>query len=524
MIEIRKLSFSYANADGPALDSVSLKVKRGECLVLCGESGCGKTSLTRLINGLIPHYYEGALSGQVLVGGIEADKAELFETAHVVGSVFQNPRSQFFCVDSTSEIAFGCENRGLAPELIDERVAQSATSLGIESLLDRNIFELSGGEKQLVACASVSALHPDILVLDEPTSNLSAEAIGRLKEVLLLWKSQGKTIVIAEHRLHWLMDLCDRVLYLRDGRIALDLSGEELAALHPNERERMGLRALSLSDVDVRAPNYESERTLHLRDYRFSYGRDVALDIPSLSLPLAAVIAVIGRNGAGKSTFTHCLCGLERRFRGSTELPEVTEAAAGGGREGAGAAERSGAGAAAGEAGPQEPSKPPGRGRGRRQMLKACYLVMQDVNHQLFCESVADEVRLGMDAQREDAIEDIMSRLGLQELLDRHPLSLSGGQKQRVAVAAALLADKRILVFDEPTSGLDFRNMEQMSALISSLRGERTVFVVTHDPELIVRCCTHVLRFEGGKAQECYALAGREDQLLASFASFEQGA
>ena len=219
MIELKNICFQYANTEESSLENVSLQIPDGQCVLFCGESGCGKTTITRLLNGLIPHYYEGELKGDVRVKGLNVKQEELYDAARIVGSVFQNPRSQFFCVDTTSEIAFGCENMGLPEQEIRERMRQTVRELNMEQLLDRDIFNLSGGEKQKVACASVSALHPEVFVLDEPTSNLDVDAIEDLKKTLMLWKSQGKTIVIAEHRLYWLTELCDRVIYMKAGRI-----------------------------------------------------------------------------------------------------------------------------------------------------------------------------------------------------------------------------------------------------------------------------------------------------------------
>lgn len=192
MIEIKHVDFCYANHQDGALADLSLKIGKGEAVLICGASGSGKTTVTRLLNGLIPHYYEGEMKGEVRVAGLDVVAAELYETALHVGSVFQNPRSQFFCVDTAGEIAFGCENQGLPVDVIRTRVAAAAADLEIKDLLGRSIFKLSGGEKQQVACASVTAVHPDVFVLDEPTSNLDTKAIARLKRTIRYWKDQGK--------------------------------------------------------------------------------------------------------------------------------------------------------------------------------------------------------------------------------------------------------------------------------------------------------------------------------------------
>lgn len=479
MIKIQNISFQYAHANTNALKNISLTLNKGECVVLCGESGCGKTTVTRLINGLIPHYYKGKLSGSVLVKDLNVIKSELYETASIVGSVFQNPRSQFFCVDTTSEIAFGCENMGLSVDIVKKRIEEAVTSLEMQNLLERNIFQLSGGEKQKVACASISAMHPDVIVLDEPTSNLDTDAIESLKKTLQIWKSKGKTIIIAEHRLYWLKDICDRVIYMKNGEIDFDIPMEQLLLFSGADMNQLGLRMLSIKDMKISSPKYEGPFNLKLKNYHFAYDRNPTLNIPTLSLPIGATIAVIGHNGAGKSTFTHCLCGLKKKFRGSVNYKNIKY--------------------------------------NRKKMQRKCYMVMQDINHQLFCESVVDEVQLGMNKENEDKVFNTLASLGLENYLERHPMSLSGGQKQRVAIAAAMLAEKEVLVFDEPTSGLDFHNMEKTSTLISSLRGDKTVFVITHDPELIIRCCTHVLHLEDGNVVENYALPGKEKQLLSFF-------
>ena len=460
MIEIKKVSFQHENAEKPSLKNVSLTIAEGECVLLCGESGSGKTTVTRLINGLIPHFYEGKMEGCAMVNGLNVTEAELYDTARIVGSVFQNPRSQFFCVDPPSELAFGCENMGMPEDEILSRVDEAAKELNIEKLLGRSIFELSGGEKQKISCASVSALRPEVMVLDEPTSNLDVHAIEELKQTLLGWKAAGKTIVIAEHRLSWLRDLCDRVICMRDGAVAFDLSMQAFSQYSTEQLHQMGLRSLRGENIAPVQNSVPETETMQLQNFCFSYDGTPVLNIPHLSLPMDGIIALVGPNGAGKSTFSRCLCGLEKKFKGQVKIN--------------------------------------GQLWKNRQLLKNCYMVMQDVNHQLFCETVADEVQLGMRSENSSDVERVLEMLDLSHLRERHPMSLSGGQKQRVAIASAILAGKEILIFDEPTSGLDFRHMEQTAALLSSLKGNQTVLIVTHDPELIQRCCDHIVCIENG--------------------------
>ena len=205
MIRLTDVSFTYAGGrENAGVNHLNLEIASGEVVLLCGESGCGKTTVTRMVNGLIPHFYEGELSGTISVAGKNVAETELYDMAQTVGSVFQNPRSQFFNVDTTSELAFGCENLGISENEIFARVRKAVSDLSIHHLLDRSIFELSDGEKQKIACGSVSVLQPSVFVLDEPTSNLDFQTIKALRRILSIWKAEGKTILVAEHRLHFL--------------------------------------------------------------------------------------------------------------------------------------------------------------------------------------------------------------------------------------------------------------------------------------------------------------------------------
>ncbi|AIW90162.1 MULTISPECIES: ABC transporter ATP-binding protein [unclassified Treponema] len=526
MIELKNVTFTYHNAERSAgVYGIDLQIPAGQVVLLCGLSGCGKTTITRLINGLAPAYYAGTLEGQVLIDGKDSASVTLYELSQKVGSVFQNPRSQFFSLDSTSEIAFGYENTGVPREEMYRRIGQVSRDLDMADLLDRNLFALSGGEKQKIACASAAAMQPAIFVLDEPSSNLDLRSIANLKAVIGKWKEQGKTVVIAEHRLYYLMEIADRVIYMENGRIIKDFPIAEFLKVDTEALHRKGLRsqkAMEYTPGCIRAcqtggilegifecapaekspafdcasverppvsecapaeepPVFEDtsvekppvfERYVTFSGLAFSYGKKRVLDIPELKVPSDAVTGVLGFNGAGKSTLARVICGLEKQAKGVLNDN--------------------------------------GKFYTAKARLKKSYMVMQDVNHQLFTESVIEEVLLSMDSgdvsgkaahqkARQKAL-DILDAMNLSEFKDVHPMVLSGGQKQRLAVASAIAADKEFLIFDEPTSGLDYAHMREVAENITRLaRAGKTVFIISHDPELIAACCNYFIFLDGGK-------------------------
>jgi len=487
MIEIKDLCFTYSGGERKrGLEDINLSIKKGEVLLLCGESGCGKTTLTRLINGLIPEFYEGKLTGTVKLEGEEISKQPLHETGKRVGSVFQNPKSQFYNVDTTGELVFACENRGLSRSEILRRLKKTVDDFKIHPLMGRNIFQLSGGEKQKIACASVSALNPSVLVLDEPSPSLDVAGVDDLRKMIEIWKSEGKTVVIAEHRLYYLRDLIDRVIFMRSGRIEREFGKEEFKGMEREDLARLGLRPLWLEDIgrdEGGRPSrgscrMETGHGIRLSGFQFSYkgGKNV-LNLDDFSLPGGRATAIIGPNGSGKTSFARCLCGLSRKFRGTVEIEGIR--------------------------------------RKGKNLLKNCYMVLQDVNHQLFTESVLDEVLLSMKEKDPELAEDILKELDLLHLKNAHPLSLSGGQKQRVAIAGAVASHKEIIIFDEPTSGLDLKHMKEVVSMMNALllKG-KTLIIISHDLEFIMESCSYVIQIQKGIRDDRYCLDGDSEEKL----------
>lgn len=471
MIEFRHISFAYQGQKGDGLRNFDLKISEGECVLFCGRSGCGKTTVTRLVNGLIPHFFAGELTGEVLIGGQEIKGLPMYRIAKMVGSVFQNPRTQFFNVDTDSEIAFGIENESLPKDELNRKVDQAVNDLGLQKLRGRSIFSLSGGEKQKIAFASVYAMNPGVYLLDEPSSNLDVEAIEDLRKSLLLLKRQGKTILIAEHRLYYLKDLVDRIIYMEQGRIERIYTPEQFLSIPAARREAMGLRTMDLEGVQPPPKRaFQALPVLEVRELSLYYKKQDVMSGVHLRAARGEIIGVIGHNGAGKSTFSRALCGLHKGCNG-VFLWEGNEA-------------------------------------GSKQRLKLSYMVMQDVNYQLFAESVEKECCFGIQNPNTELAVETMRELGLYEYRTRHPNTLSGGQKQRTAVAVSMICGKEILIFDEPTSGLDFDSMVQVSKLLERLAAMgKIIFVVTHDYEFISAVCDRVVHFDDGAVRDDYVVS-----------------
>ncbi|WP_341728958.1 ABC transporter ATP-binding protein [Brooklawnia sp.] len=490
MIRFENVSFSYDSGGAESgVSEIDFEVAAGECVLFCGASGSGKTTIAKLANGLAPDFIPGQMSGRILVDGRDLAELESWERARLIGSVFQNPRTQFFNTDVAGEVAFAMECLAWPGQRLRSRTSEVMSALELASLADRSIFSLSGGERQRVAFASAYAAMPGNYVLDEPTSNLDARATDHLAEYVRLAKAEGASTLVAEHRLYWLSDCVDTVVWLRDGRIGQVFTRDEFWALDAGERAAMGLRCTDLDEVawsteDRYRPLLPVERSLlgsggqsheddaasasgyylEAESLTASYrGNDVLTGI-DFAARSGEVIAVTGLNGAGKTTLTRLISGLHKNGGGTLRWGD-------------------------------QPLT-------RKNRLKVSAMVFQDVNYQLFADSVLAEVTFGLDQSEPDLAIRLLADLGLADLAERHPATLSGGQKQRLAVTSCIAAGKQILTFDEPTSGLDLTGMDQVATLVKKVAAAgNLVFVVTHDLEFIARACTRVLHIADGRLQ-----------------------
>ena len=449
MIELTHASFQYENSDRGVQD-ISLSVKSGECVVLTGLSGCGKTTVTRLVNGLAPSYYPGAFSGSVRIDGKDISRLSTWEIGRLVGSVFQDPKSQFFSSELAGEVAFPCENYGLSAREIRERTDAAIEALKLSRLKDRAVDVLSSGEKQRAAIASVYAMKPKAFVCDEPTANLDAAGTRQLAQTLRQLKEQGFTLLLAEHRIDWLM-----------GRIAAEYTPEDLLLLPEADILGMGLRSPH-EGKSLPAPSVLDESPAVLKTAGLSkrIRKEVIFDDVSLSFPKGKVTAITGQNGVGKTTLAQILCGLAKQTRGHILIDGKKARAA-----------------------------------VRRREIYYCG---NDTSTQFFTASVAEELLLNtrLTEESKSRARNLLKELGLYEYRDAHPSTLSGGQKQRLAIACAIFSGRRILILDEPTSGLDGKNMRLIAErLRSEARSGRTILVITHDRELIESCCDNIVEF-----------------------------
>lgn len=465
MVEIKNVTFNYNNSieelTKAGIRDIELFISKGECVLLCGQSGCGKSTITKLINGLIPNFDNGTLTGSIVVDGINTNTVPLYEIAKHTSSVFQNPKSQFFNTDAESEVVFALENQGIEKSEINRRLENTIQKLEIASLMKKNLFQMSGGEKQIIAFASAYISDANIVILDEPSANLDLYTINKIRTIIKGMKEQGKTMIIAEHRISYLKGLLDTIYYIKDGYIKKRYSANEFFAMKEIDRIELGLRQFSNSSkIQIQKQSFSSgeyKNVFKIENIHISYKEKMVLSRINCTITSGDIVGIIGNNGIGKSSLLRCLCGIHKEESGTIYF-----------------------------------NGNPYKAKKRRQI---CGFVMQDVNYQLFAESVIEECLLGNTDVSEEEINNILTDFKLIELKQTHPQCLSGGQKQRLAIAVAIASGKQILILDEPTSGLDYNNMIILSKTLDRLSKKGIIcIVVTHDMEFLQTTCNRCLK------------------------------
>lgn len=486
MIDVASLSFSYVSEltgdRVEALKDVDLSADAGSLTLVCGASGCGKSTLMKALTGLVPQMTPGELDGVVRINGRNLADVALTDVGHLCSSVFQNPRTQFFCDTVAEELAFCGENYGRERATLRQQSERAAKLMGISHLMERKLTTLSGGQLQKVALACALASGAPVLLADEPTSNLDPAAISEVRAALKVLKEQGLTIVVVEHRLHFLRGLADQVLLMESGRVTRRWNGAEFFSMGQAQRRSLGLRTLvdpgppetwvgqvqagrqekqvGLQEKQAgRQENREatpSQVRLSCRGLSFAYGASPVFEGLDADFPAGQITCIAGANGVGKTTLVRVLCGLAAPSSGSISMDGVPAS--------------------------------------RKTRRSACALVMQDTGRQLFSDTLAGELTIGASHASGQSGEQLLADFDLANLGERHPLSLSGGQKQRLVIAAARATGRPIVILDEPTSGVDARHLDSITATLRRIADEgAAVVVVTHDGEFAAACADRLI-------------------------------
>ncbi len=513
-IDINGLTYWYPVQDHQtALDHINLKIERGELTVLMGPTGGGKSTLALCLNGVIPRMLGGNLEGHVDIMGWSPNEKDIYEMATKIGLVFQDADSQICNIFVKDEVAFGAQNLLVEKGVVLSRVDRVLRFVGLENYEDRSVFALSGGEKQRLSIASVLAMEPKVILLDEPTANLDPEGATEVKALIHeLKENQGVTIVIIEHNVSGILDLADRLVVISGGKIVLD--GKPREVLNQSGRmihHELGLRlpeatefALAAeakgysfspipitsaeldlenlkfkpaAEISSKSPetlssdSHNSKPIIHVSNLSFSYANSFqALKNVSLEIQKGEILAILGRNGSGKSTLTSHFIGLNRPTSGKVIVDglDVSKATI-------------------------------------KELARRVGYVFQYPEHQFVTDTVYDEMAFGLKGQNivaeeiEQRTSEMLKRFSLDHVRERHPLSLSRGQKRRLSVASMLVMRPEIFILDEPTTGQDRRNInEVMQYLVKLNKAGLTVIIVTHDMELVAAYADRVVVLETG--------------------------
>lgn len=459
----------YYRENEKILDNITLRIDDGECVLFAGVSGSGKSSLVHSINGLVFSYENALMTGKIQIDGREISDMELYEISMLISSVFQNPKTHFFNVDTTSELLFYLENIGFDRGEMDRRMADMLALFPIDHLMGRSIFELSGGEKQILCVASCYISGCRIIVLDEPSSNLDDRYVDILGKMLRILKRKGVSLILAEHRIYYLTEIIDRIFLLDRGKIYSVYEREEFFSLSDEELFKRGLRSTRKTVLEQKCDYSAGDLVIRKAHIRFVNKKRLfrkntqpvgSLYMENISFCFGKIYGITGKNGCGKSTYLRFMTGLSDTGKNEIILEKSVLS--------------------------------------KKSRIRNASLVMQDVNHQLFSDSVAEEVRLGTKNIDREKVTAILSALGLTDLENRHPMSLSGGEKQRVAIASVLCRNTALVFFDEPTSGMDYNNMMKISRVIRKMATEKNIiFIVSHDAEFLNETADVILDLEG---------------------------
>ena len=449
MLEFKDVSFTYKNSNNKVLDRVNFKINKGECILLTGVSGSGKSTLIHLMNGLIPTLYEGQLEGEILFKNKDLKDIESYDISKNIGYVSQDPRGHFFTTNTTSELVFSMENYGIPLNEMKKKYSELVNLLELEKLVDKNIIYISSGERQKIAIGCSLSLEPEIIILDEPSSNLDFHMTKKLKQLIEKLKTKGYTIIIAEHRMYYIQNLIDRVFVINNGKVI----EKTISDLKSNNE--VPLRSLDIFNLELENISCKNKELL-MEINNITY-KNILTNITT-TVYKGDVIGLIGKNGVGKTTLLRLLSNIMKPNKGKIVGKVVP------------------------------------------------FLVMQDMDYQFFTESVESEMKFGSADNDLEKINSLLMKLGLIEFKDKIPFELSGGQKQRLLIAISALANVNLLMFDEPTSGLDYVNMTKVSGILKDLSKNSALIVATHDIEFLYKTCNRVVYLDDKVIKEDFYL------------------
>ena len=498
--EIKDLSFSYPTAKGKkSLDNVSLTIEKGEYIVLCGKSGSGKTTLLRQLKSVLaPH---GKKAGEILFNGMPIEKVSQRDQSAKIGYVMQNPDDQIVTDKVWHELAFGLESLGCDQKTMRSRVAEMACYFGIQDWFHRDVANLSGGQKQLLNLASIMAMQPEVLILDEPTSQLDPIAASDfLNTVRKINIELGTTVIITEHRLEDIFPYADRAIVMDSGKVIADDTPRNIGKLLYEQKNDMfaamptpvrvfygaegsgdcpltvregrtwlsktysapTVNALSVEELEDEIEN----PALSLKELWFRYEKDSpdVLRGVSAEVPKGALYAIVGGNGAGKSTTLKAVCGICKPYHGKVKVFGK----------------------------PVEKYK-------SSELFGGCLAMLPQDPKSLFVKKTVRDDLAEM-TKDEKRIAEIAAVCEIETLLDSHPYDLSGGEQQRSALAKVLLTEPKLLLLDEPTKGIDSFFKEKLAAILCKLKEQGiTIVMVSHDVEFCARYADMVSMFFDGQ-------------------------